>query len=68
MRGITRSPSNLTRSLCDDDHQDDDDDDDYLYIVGAVCLSFCLKASQGLVMMMMAPDDDSPLSTSVFIT
>ena len=37
MRGITRSPSNLTRSLCDDDHRDDDDDND-LYIKGAVCL------------------------------
>ena len=41
MRGITRSPSNLTRSLCDDDDRDDydDDDDDDLYITGAVCPS-----------------------------
>ena len=46
MRGITRSPANLTRSLCDEDDDDDedvadyeDDDDDDLYIKGAVCLS-----------------------------
>ena len=29
VRGITRSPSNLTRSLCDDDDDDDEDVADY---------------------------------------